>query len=192
MLRNVHHPGSVCWGNNRLKDHGKLDSDLTLLGRFKDIPCWARWCWLLPEYADWKNQMSGFRSGHGLYGFIITHLTQKDHIGALASVARRVRWLSVSEQISRWLTMQRSWRWIFQRILQGDDGPSRVWLIRSIRQAMVVDLPLPAEPVTRTIPRYNRRCSSHPSGMESSAGSGSRKAITRDHGSQGTTLFISC
>ena len=55
----------------------------------------------------------------------------------------------------------------------------RVWLIRSMRQAWVVDLPLPAVPVTSTIPPRSSARSMTLSGMPSFRQSGTRKATTR-------------
>ena len=62
--------------------------------------------------------------------------------------------LVASGPISRWLTMQRLWRW---RNSIGSSmvmmWSSRVRLISSITAASVVDLPEPVGPVTRTRPR---------------------------------------
>ena len=57
--------------------------------------------------------------------------------------------------------------------------PSRRWLIRSIMQASVVDLPLPAGPVTSTSPFIRSAAASTVSGIDSASGSGKPKRITR-------------
>ena len=88
--------------------------------------------------------------------------------GSWRSAARkRVAKPFASVPTSRWLTMQRLWRW------RNSIGSSivmmwswRVRLISSITAASVVDLPEPVGPVTRTSPR----------GKLGRAGEGSRKA----------------
>ena len=57
--------------------------------------------------------------------------------------------------------------------------PSLVWLMALMRQASVVDLPLPAEPVTRTSPFISLAEASTSGGMFSFSGSGKPKRITR-------------
>ena len=56
---------------------------------------------------------------------------------------------------------------------------SRVWLIRSMTQAWVVDLPLPAVPVTRIMPWVSSARSITWAGMDNSSQLGMSKATTR-------------
>ena len=111
-------------GNNRLKDHGKLDSDLTLLGRFKDIHDTLDGVGSAQSMQTGKNQMAGFCGSHGgLYGFIITHLTQKDYIGALAEggTKRSQVTLGVGADLSLADNAAVMAVKIFQRIFQGNN-----------------------------------------------------------------------
>lgn len=101
--------------------------------------------------------------------------------GAWRRQARRAeRWSAVSVAISRWLMMH---CWSRCRYSMGSSRVMiwawRVRLIRSIRQARVVDLPLSALPVTSTMPWRRADSSITWGGMCSASQSGMWKATTR-------------
>ena len=77
-------------GDHSLKDHGKLEGDLMLLGWLKHVHDAFDGVGCSQSMQAGKDKMTGFRSGHGsLDGFMITHLSKKDYIRLWRSVARR-------------------------------------------------------------------------------------------------------
>ena len=81
---------------------------------------------------------------------------------------------------SRCVTMQVPWLWtcsIGSSMVMM--WPEREWFMRSMMQVSVVDLPLPAGPVTRTMPLLTLASLRTLSGMWSCTGSGRPKGMTR-------------
>ena len=101
--------------------------------------------------------------------------------GASRSAARRARAkVGASLGTSLWLTRDFLWLWMYS---MGSSmvtmWPVRSRLMRSIMQARVVLLPLPAGPVTRIMPFRFLVSSITRSGTPSSRGSGRPKATMR-------------
>ena len=101
--------------------------------------------------------------------------------GACRRAARSAREkVAASFGTSRWLTRDCLWLWIYS---MGSSMVTmcacRVSLIRSTTQASVVLLPLPAGPVTRTIPLRSFASSITTSGIPSFVASGRSKVTTR-------------
>ena len=76
--------GISCW-EITAEGPWKLEGDLMLLGWLKHVHDAFDGVGCSQSMQAGKDKMTGFRSGHGsLDGFMITHLSKKDHIRALA------------------------------------------------------------------------------------------------------------
>ena len=129
-----------------------------------------------------KNQMSGFSSSHGsLDSLVVTHFSKKDHIGALTQggtqgnqIIGSIRTDLALADNAFVMSVQ-----VFQRVFQRDDMSFTAVIDLVDDTSMVVDFPLPAGPVIRTIPLVRSAASITAGGMCRSCGSGRLNAIIR-------------